>query len=157
LLSGFLKAANLDLTQVPYRNQNLALQDLIEGRIQLFATAMTVLSPLAQARKIRVLAITNKARSPLWPDVPTIAEAGYPDFTFDGLIGVFAPAGTPDERRQRIMAEAREIAADKSVAQRLRATGQIVRQSTTAEFEAAIQEQRTKLAAIIQIVGKPTN
>jgi hypothetical protein len=55
------------------------------------------------------------------------------------------------------MAEAREIAADKSVAQRLRATGQIVRQSTTAEFEAAIQEQRTKLAAIIQIVGKPTN
>jgi tripartite-type tricarboxylate transporter receptor subunit TctC len=74
LLSGFLKAANLDLTQVPYRNQNLALQDLIEGRIQLFATAMTVLSPLAQARKIRVLAITNKARSPLWPDVPTIAR-----------------------------------------------------------------------------------
>jgi tripartite-type tricarboxylate transporter receptor subunit TctC len=157
LLSGFLKAAHLDLTQVPYRNQNLALQDLTEGRIQLFATAMTVLSPLAQARKIRVLAMTNKARSPLWPDVPTIAEAGYPDFTFEGLIGVFAPGGTPDERRQHVTAEIRAIAADETVTQRLRATGQTVHQGTAAEFEAAIQEQRSKLAAILQIVGKPTN
>ena len=157
LMSGFLKVASLDLTQVPYRNQNLALQDLVEGRIQIFATAMTVLSPLAQAGKIRVLAVTNTARSPLWPDVPTIAEAGYSDFTFEGLIGVFMPGGTADERRQRVAAEIRDIAADQAIAQRLRATGQIVRQSTPAEFEAAIQEQRSRLAAILKIVGKPTN
>ena len=95
LISGLLKAAGLDMTQVPYRNQNLALQDLAEARIQIFATAMTVLSPLTQAGKIRVLAVTNKASSALWPDIVTIAEAGYPDFTFDGLIGVFAPGGMP--------------------------------------------------------------
>jgi len=152
LMSGFLKAASLDLTQVPYRNQNLALQDLAEGRIQIFATAMTVLAPLAQAGKIRVLVVTNKTRSPLWPEILTISEAGYPDFTFDGLIGVFAPGGTPDERRQRIAAEIREIAANEAVVQRLRATGQIVRQGTPAEFAAAIEEQRSRLAAIIQTV-----
>lgn len=156
LISGLLKVAGLDLTQVPYRNQNLALQDLAEGRIQIFATAMTVLSPLMQAGKIRVLAVTNKARSPFWPDIVTIAEAGYPDFTFDGLIGVFAPGGMPGARRQRIAAEISEIAADQSVSQRLRASGQIVRQSTPAEFEAAIQEQRSKLTAILQTVGKPS-
>jgi tripartite-type tricarboxylate transporter receptor subunit TctC len=86
-----------------------------------------------------------------------MAEAGYSDFTFEGLIGVFMPGGTPDERRQRVAAEIRDIAADQAIAQRLRATGQIVRQSTPAEFEAAIQEQRSRLAAILQIVGKPAN
>lgn len=155
LISGLLRVAKLDLTQVPYRNQNLALQDLAESRIQMFATAMAVLSPLAQAGKIRVLAVTNKTRSPLWPEIPTIAESGYPDFTFDGLIGVFAPGSMPDDRRQLISAEIREIVADQTVAQRLRAAAQIVRQSTPAEFDAAIQEQRSKLAAILQTVGKP--
>jgi tripartite-type tricarboxylate transporter receptor subunit TctC len=157
LMAGFVKAAGLDMTQVPYRNQNLALQDLAEARIQVFATAMTVLSPLVQAGKIRILAVTNKARSPLWPDIPTVAESGYPDFTFEGLIGVFAPAGTPDDRRNRISMEIRQIAADQAVDERLRATGQLLRASTPAEFTAAIEEQRSKLAAIIRRVGKPTN
>ena len=121
LMSGFLKFSSLDLAQVPYRSQNIALQDLAEGRIQIFATPMTVLSPLAQAGKIRVLAVTNKERSALWPEVPTIAEAGYSDFSFEGLIGVFMPGGTPDERRQRVAAEIGDIAADQTVAQRLRA------------------------------------
>ncbi|HYU12691.1 MAG TPA: tripartite tricarboxylate transporter substrate binding protein, partial [Stellaceae bacterium] len=91
LISGLMKLAELDMTHVPYRNQNLAIQDLAEGRIQLFATAMTALLPLAQAGKIRVVAVTNKKRSPLWPDIPTVTESGYPDLAFDGLIGVFAP------------------------------------------------------------------
>lgn len=100
------------------------------------------------------MAVTNKTRSPLWPDVPTIAESGYPDFTFDGLIGVFAPRGTPDDRLQRLSAEIRDIAAEQTIAQRLRAAGQIVRQSTPAEFDMAINEQRSKLSAILQLVGK---
>ncbi|HEY7247008.1 MAG TPA: tripartite tricarboxylate transporter substrate binding protein [Xanthobacteraceae bacterium] len=157
LMSGFVKAAGLEITQVPYRNQNLALQDLAEARIQVVATAMTVLSPLAQAGKIRVLTVTNKARSALWPDIPTVAESGYPDFTFEGLIGVFAPGGTPDDRRNRISIEIRQIAAGEAVDQRLRATGQLLRPSAPSEFTAAIEEQRSKLAAIIRIVGKPTN
>ena len=157
LISGFLKAATLDMTQVPYRNQNLALQDLAEARIHVFATAMTALSPLAQAGKIRVLTVTNKARSALWPNIPTVAESGYPDFTFEGLIGVFAPGDMPDDRRERISNEIRQIAADQAVEQRLRAAGQLLRQSTPAEFTAAIEEQRSRLAAIIRIVGKPTN
>jgi tripartite-type tricarboxylate transporter receptor subunit TctC len=157
LMSGFVKVAGLDMTQVPYRNQNLALQDLVESRIQVFATAMTVLSPLAQAGKIRILTVTNKARAPLWSDIPTVAESGYPEFTFEGLIGVFAPGNTPDDRRNRISIEIQQIAADQAVDQRLRAAGQLVRASTPAEFTAAIEEQRSKLAAIIRMVGKPTN
>jgi len=155
LISGLMKLAELDMTHVPYRNQNLAIQDLAEGRIQLFATAMTALLPLAQAGKIRVVAVTNKKRSPLWPDIPTVTESGYPDLAFDGLIGVFAPRGTPDDRRERISADIRAIAADQVVAKRLGATGQIVRGSTPAEFTAAIEEQRSRISAIVQLIGKP--
>jgi tripartite-type tricarboxylate transporter receptor subunit TctC len=104
-----------------------------------------------------VLAVTNKMRSPLWSEIPVMSEAGCSDFTFDGLIGVFAPGGMPDGRRQGTAADIRAIAADQAVAQRLRATGQIVRQSTPAEFAAAIDEQRSRLTAIIQAVGKPVN
>jgi len=155
LISGFIKVAELDMTHVPYRNQNLGIQDLAEGRIQLFATAMTALLPLAQAGKIRILAVTNKERSPLWPDVPTVAESGYPNVAFEGLIGVFAPRGAPDDRRQRIAADIQAIASDQVVAQRLGAAGQIVRGTSPAEFSAAIDEQRSKIAGIIRLIGKP--
>jgi tripartite-type tricarboxylate transporter receptor subunit TctC len=156
LMSGFVKSAGLDMAQVSYRSQNLALQDLGEGRIQVFATAMTPALSMVQAGKIRALAVTNKQRSPLWPEIPTATEAGYRALAFEGLIGLFAPRGTPGERRERIAADIREIAADPTVRARLGAAGQIVRVSTSAEFAAAIEEQRRGIADIVRMTGKPT-
>lgn len=155
LMGGFVKSAGLEMAQVSYRDQNLAIQDLTEGRVQVFATAMTAVLPLVQAGKIRVLAVTNKKRSPLWPDIPTLIQSGYPDLAFEGLIGVFAPRGTPDDRRERISDDIRAIAADQAVAKRLGSAGQIVRASTPAEFAAAIEEQRLNISAIIRLIGKP--
>jgi tripartite-type tricarboxylate transporter receptor subunit TctC len=70
------------------------------------------------------------------------------------LIGVFAPRGTPDDRRARISADIRAIASDEAVVKRLAAIGQIVRASTPAEFAAAIEEQRVEIAALIRLIGK---
>jgi tripartite-type tricarboxylate transporter receptor subunit TctC len=78
----------------------------------------------------------------------------FPELAFEGLIGVFAPRGTPDQRRQQISADIRAVAADPAVAQRLAATGQIVRGSTPAEFAAAIEEQRARISAIVRLIGK---
>lgn len=155
LMAGFVKSAGLDMAQVPYSNQNLAIQDLAEGRIQVFATAMTAVLPLVQAGRIRVLAVTNKRHSSLWPDVPTATQSGYPALAFEGLIGVFASRGTSDDRRERISDDIRAIAADETVAKRLGAAGQIVRASTPAEFAAAIEEQRLNIANTVRIIGKP--
>lgn len=155
LMAAFVKSAGLDMAQVPYSNQNLGIQDLAEGRIQVFATAMTPVLPLVQAGKIRVLAVTNKTRSPLWPDISTATQSGYPDLAFEGLIGVFAPRGMPENRRDRISGDIRAIAADEVVAKRLGAAGQIVRASTPAEFAAAIEEQRLNIAANIRFIGNP--
>jgi tripartite-type tricarboxylate transporter receptor subunit TctC len=155
LMAGFVKSAELDIAQVPYSNQNVAFQDLAEGRIQFFATAMTPVLPLVHAGKVRILAVTNKNRSPFWPDIPTATQSGYPDLSFEGLIGVFAPRGTPDDRRERISGDIRAIVADAAVAKRLGAAGQIVRGSTPAEFAAAIEEQRLNIANTIRMIGKP--
>ena len=155
LMAGFIKAVGIEMTHVPYANQNLAIQDLAEGRIQVFATPMTAVLPLAQSGKLRVLAVTNKVRSAMWPAVPTVKEAGYPDLAFEGLLGVFAPRDTPLDRRERIAAEIRAVAADPAVVARLGATGQIVRGSTPAEFAAEIDDQRSRIGAIVKLVGRP--
>src|SRR4051812_16428533 len=79
MFAGFVKGANLELARISYRQQNLAIQDLAEGRIQVFASTLTALLPMAQAGKIYFLAVTNKTRAPIAPDIPTATEAGHPE------------------------------------------------------------------------------
>ena len=155
LFGGFLKDAGLDMVQVPYRNQGLAIQDVAEGRVQVIVTPMTAVLPLVQAGRIRVLAVTSKRRSPLWPDVPTSTEAGYPDLAFEGLIGIFGPRDTPSERRDRIAKDIRTIAADPFVAKHLAAVGQVARASTPLEFVSAINDQRSQIERIVKLIGMP--
>ena len=154
LMAGFNKLAKLDMSHVPYRDQNQALQDLAENRIQVFATAMTATLPFVQAGKIRVLAVTNNSRSRVWPDISTTTESGYPAIAFDGLLGVFASRDTPQDRRERVASDIQAIAANETVKRRLEANGQIIRGSTPAEFSAAIEDQRAKISAIVRLIGK---
>lgn len=151
LLAGFARAAGLEVVQVPYREQNLAIQDLAEGRIQCLATSLTALLPLAKTRKIRLLAVTNKRRAPAVPEVPTAAEAGYAELEFEGLVGFFGGRDMPPALRDRIAADVRAAAGDAILAERLAAAGQIVRASTAAEFAAAIEEQRARIEAIVRL------
>ncbi|TMI99091.1 MAG: tripartite tricarboxylate transporter substrate binding protein [Alphaproteobacteria bacterium] len=155
LFAGFARSAKLELTEVPYRDQNLAVQDTAAGRIQVIVTPITAVLPLVQAGKLRVLAVTNRTRSPMWLDIPTATESGYPELAFEGLLGVFGPRGMSDELRARISADIRAVAADASVAERLATNGQLVRASTPEEFAAAIQEQRTAFAAAVGHAGRP--
>ena len=155
LFASFAKSAGLEMTEVPYRDLNLAVQDTGEGRIQVIVIPITAVLPLVQAGKLRVLAVTNRKRSPLWHDIPTATESGYPELTFEGLLGVFGPRGMSDEHRARISADIRTIAADSAVAKQLAATGQLVRGSTPEEFAAAIEEQRAAFAAVVRNVGRP--
>lgn len=154
LFSGFLKSAELDLARVSYRQQNLAIQDLAEGRIHVFASTLTALLPLAQAGKIRLLAVTNKVRAPIAPEVMTAAESGYPELELDGLTGFFGWRDMPAALRDQVAADVRAVAADSRVADRLATAGQIVHASTSAAFAAAIEEQRTRIAAIVRLIGK---
>jgi tripartite-type tricarboxylate transporter receptor subunit TctC len=154
ILSGFLKTTNLQVTKVPYRDIMQAPNDLAEGRIQLLMSSYASMRGLIEAGKLKVLAVTSRKRVGIAPGIPTVAEAGFPFLGLDGLIGLFAPRGTPDALRESIAADIRSVvAADPTIATRLAATGQVVDVRGPAEFAASIKEQREKLADIARTLG----
>jgi len=153
LIDGFLKRSGLNMTKVPYRNPVEAANDLAEGRVQLYTSAQAIARPQQLAGKIKFLAVTNSVRAPTIPDVPTVKEAGFGDITLDGLVGFFGPPDMPDELRNRIAADVAAAAADPIVAARLGDTGQLLNVGGPAEFAAAIEEQRARLAAVAKHLG----
>jgi tripartite-type tricarboxylate transporter receptor subunit TctC len=150
---GFLKNVGLDMVYVPYRDFNPALSDLGEGRIEVASTALNQLLPYSQAGQATLLAVLNKTRSPLAPDVPTAAEAGYPDLAFDGVTGFFGWRDMPSALRERIAADIRSAVENPAVSERLPPIGIVARSSTPSEFATAIEAQRVKVAAIAAAVG----
>ena len=152
LLAGFLHSAGLDMVPVTYREQNLAIQDHGEGRIQVVVTALTSALPLAQAGKVKFVAVTNSKRAPTLPEVPTATEAGYPELAFEGFAGFFGARAMPVELRDRIASDIRAVAAEPDLIHRLAAVGQLARGTTPAEFSAMIEEQRAKMTSIVKLL-----
>jgi tripartite-type tricarboxylate transporter receptor subunit TctC len=148
VFSGFVEHTGVDMVRVPYRDSVLALNDLSEGRIEVFLSGLATVLPQIAGGKIKVLALTNRERAPALPDVPTVAEAGFPALLYDGLVGLFANSEMPIELRDRIAREVRAVLADPAVAMRIAATGQIVSPGTPAELASSIAEQRASFAAI---------
>jgi tripartite-type tricarboxylate transporter receptor subunit TctC len=151
--SGFLKSAGLDVVKVPYRDSVQGLNDLIEGRLQIYVTALAIVRSQVDTGKIKIVALTNRERSPMLPDVPTAFEAGFPGLALEGLVGLFGPRKMSSELRERIAADVRAVAADPAIAARLAATGQVVNVGTPAEFAASIEEQRSRVAAAAKDLG----
>ena len=153
LVAGFLRNAGLSLSKVPYRNQVEAANDLAAGRIQFNETAYAIVRPQLQAGKVKLLAVTNSVRAPVLPDVPTATEAGFPDLALDGLVGFFGPPEMPLALRTRIAADVGEVGADPTIATRLNDTGQLPNSGGPAEFHAAIEQQRARVAAAAKELG----
>jgi tripartite-type tricarboxylate transporter receptor subunit TctC len=154
LFAGFLKSAGVTMTKVPYRNPVEAANDLAEGRVEVYESAYAIVRPQLQTGKVKLLAVTNSVRAPAVPEVPTVKEAGYPELTLDGLVGFFGPPEMSKELRERIAADIRAVvAADPKIGERLTATGQVLNLGGPAEFAAATEEQRAKLAAVAKDLG----
>lgn len=101
----FNLATGTKFVHVPYKGSAAALQDLIGGQIQLMFGDFLVTLPQIRAGKIKAIAVTSARRHPLLPDVPTVAESGYPGFEALSWQGFFAPAGTPKEIVAKLNAE----------------------------------------------------
>jgi len=98
----FKAAAGIDLTHVPYKGSGAVYPDLIGGRINMLFDLMGSAVGFVQGGKVRAIATTARRRSTSLPDVPTIAESGFPGFEFGAWLGTFAPAGTPREAVSRL-------------------------------------------------------
>jgi tripartite-type tricarboxylate transporter receptor subunit TctC len=153
VVPNFLKRAGLDLTHVSYREIAPALQDLAEGRIHLYVSALASQLGMVGSGNIKVIAITNRERSPLVAGVQTTAEAGFPDLSLEGFLGFFAPQEMPKALVDRIGADIRTVGADPTISARLATGGLIARTNTAAEFGEIIEQERAKVAAIADAAG----
>jgi len=153
LFAGFLKKNNLEMARVPYRNPQDAANDVATGRIQVTEASLATLRPQLQAGKIKMLAATNSIRPPSNPEVPTVSEAGFPELTLDGLVGFFGPHGMPAALREHIAADVRAVVQEPDFGEKLSVTGQIANAGGPAEFAAAMQEQRDRLAIAATELG----
>ena len=149
----FVKTAGLNLQKVPYRDIVQAATDVGEGRLQIYMASYAILQPQAQAGRIKTLAVNGRQRAPILPDIPTAIEAGFPSLEVEGLVGLFGPRSMPNELREKIGADVKAVAADPEIAAKLASTAQVVNPGGPAEFAAAVEEQRAKIANIAQALG----
>jgi tripartite-type tricarboxylate transporter receptor subunit TctC len=154
ILLALQKSTGVDMVQVSYRDFAPAYQDLNQGRLHVAATGVPTLVPHHRAGTAKLLFVTNRERSPQAPDVPTAAEAGYRELTFEGTVGLYGWRDMPANLKARIAADVNAIIADPGIRARALAVGTALRGGTPAEFAAAIAEQRGKIATIHQATQK---
>jgi tripartite-type tricarboxylate transporter receptor subunit TctC len=133
-----LRRAGLQMTHVPYKGDAPAMVDLLGGQVPAYFGNLSVAAPQVKGGAIRALAISDDHRSEQLPDVPTVAEAGYPGFRTITWNGLLAPAATPKPIIDLLAGEMKRAAQDPGFVQRLRAFGVDPLGNTPVEFAAAI-------------------
>ena len=141
------------MLHVPYRAATSAVTDLIGGGIQMMMINTPVSGPLAQSGKVRAIGISSPQRSPIYPDVPTIAEQGVAGFEVSAWGGIIGPAHMPKEVVQRLNTEIRTALASPALRERFRTLGADPTPSTPEEFLELSRRETAKWAKIVKFSG----
>lgn len=149
----FRLVADIRLNHVPYRGSAPAIQDLIGGRVAAMVLPVHTAIPLAQGGQVRMLSVGSPRRSPAVPDVPTMAEAGFPGAEVDLWYGLLAPAGLPAAMREQLRAALDEWLRLPATAEQLRAQGMFTVGGSSEDFAAVIAADKDRWASIIQRAG----
>jgi tripartite-type tricarboxylate transporter receptor subunit TctC len=145
--------AEIDMLHVPYKSPPLALQDLVAGRVSMMFTDLTTGLPHVQSGALRALAVTRLHRSSLFPELPTMDEAGVTGFDMDSWAGIVAPAGTPPEIVTRLNTELRKIIDSPDIKKMLGRVGFEAFSSSPKEMEDTIKVQLGKWGKMIKDAG----
>lgn len=149
----FKQMAGVDLLHVPYKSNPLAVTDLLGGQITMMITDTATGLPQVNGGKLRALGVTGTSRSPLAPDVPTIAEAGVPGYEMGYWFAAYAPAGTDPEIVRRLNALLADAIKSKPAQQFYTQTGTAPEASTPEGLAAFQKEESAKWGKIIQAAG----
>jgi tripartite-type tricarboxylate transporter receptor subunit TctC len=142
--------AGIDMVHVPYKGAGPAINAAIGGEIPVVVTVAGSATPHIQGGRLRPLAVSGAERLPLLPNVPTVAEQGYPDFSIIDWFGVVGPAGIPADVARRMNAEINRALRIPAIADRLRALGFQLGSQSPEEFQAFIQSEVRSLGTIIR-------
>lgn len=149
----FRQTAKLDMTHVPYKGSPEAQTAVIRNDAQMFFTLWNVGSDLIQAGKLKALAVTTDKRLPTLPNVPTFAEAGMPECSYDAWFGLLAPAGTPPAIVSKINADVAAVIALPDVQQRLALQGVTFAPNKPEEFTATIASDAARFKKLFADAG----
>ncbi|MGH8691700.1 MAG: tripartite tricarboxylate transporter substrate binding protein [Burkholderiales bacterium] len=149
----FKGAAGVDITHVPFKGGAPAIAALVGAQVSMaFETSLTV-APHIKSGKLRGLAVASAKRIAILPDVPTLAEAGYPGILAENWYGLYAPTGTPKEIIARLYAELVKAVADPDTQQKLTAQGAEIRQNTPEQSAAFVHAEIVKWARVVKQSG----
>jgi tripartite-type tricarboxylate transporter receptor subunit TctC len=149
----FKRVAGIEMTHVPYRGAGPALQDVIPGRVDSFFNNIAPTVALMKEGQIRGIAVTSGRRSPAMPDLPTIAESGFPDFVVPGWYAFFVPTKTPPEIIRRMHADIATVLAEPAIKGRLEQNGLFVASSTPDEMAAYHKAEMKRWGPLIEQAG----
>ena len=143
--------AGIDIVHVPYKGSGSVMPDLLGGNVNSLFAAMPTVTGYIKEKRLRPIAVTTPKRFAGLPDVPTIAESGYPGYDFSSWFGILAPAGTPKPIVDRLQAEVVKALADPTVQSRL--GDYVIYGTTSEEFGAFIKNEIDKTGKIIEVSG----
>jgi tripartite-type tricarboxylate transporter receptor subunit TctC len=146
----FARAAGISLQHIPYRGGAPAITDAIGGQLPLVAVNALEALPHVKSGKLKVLAALSPARSPIFPDVPTIAESGFPGFEASVWYGLLAPANTPKPIVARLHAEVQKALQTPEVQNRMTGVGGEVVPGSAEQFAALIHSERARYEKLVR-------
>ena len=149
----FKYMANVDIAHVPYKGGGPAVSDLVAGHVQIYIGTIGSAREFVTAGRIRALATTGAQRTPVAPDLPTVAESGLPGYEVLAWYGVFAPAGTPKPIVDKLSAELAKILRLPEVRETLKANGNDPIGSTPQEATAFFSKEVDKWSKVIKASG----
>jgi tripartite-type tricarboxylate transporter receptor subunit TctC len=146
-------AAGIRLQHVPYKGSTPAIADLMGGHVELAGTSVASAISLVQSGKVRALAVTSQKRSQVMPNVPALAELGYPNFHQVEWYGVFAPPNLPPAIAERLNKEINKVLQQPEVRNAIVAQGQEPRAETRAAFAAMVRNDNLKAKEVVSHAG----
>lgn len=154
-MAGVLLAsmAGIEATHVPYKGGSLALNDMVSGRLQFFFGVMLSSMPHIKSGKVNALAVSSARRSQIFPELPTIAESGYPGYVVDNWYGAAVPAKTPPAVIARLHAEILRALKHPPIEQRLRTDGSEPGGATPDVISAIVRDELQRWRKIVKEAG----
>jgi tripartite-type tricarboxylate transporter receptor subunit TctC len=149
----FKSMTKVSIDHIPYKGAAPALVDLMGGQVHMGFSDMTISAPHLKSGRLRALAISSSARSPLAPDLPTVAESGLPGFEALVWYGLLGPAGTPPAIVRQVNAEVVRVLKLPETQQRFAALGATASPGSAEEFGAQIRRDYDKWALVIRNAG----
>lgn len=153
----FKSELKLNIEHVPYRGSAPMANDLLGGTLQFAIDTLTQNVPHMKEGRLRGLAVTSRARMAMAPDIPTVAEAGYPKLLAENFLGVSAPAGLSRDIAERINKAVGEVLVQPEVAKRMDDLGVAVQRKTTAEFSDFVARQVADWGPVVKASGAKLN